>query len=107
MLGYSMSKNEFLRKSVFGEARVRNLLSGIISIVVAVILMAYLFGALLGIGREGNTIVISNFAQWTQALALIIGLTFTLCIFGGLEIGRYTEAEFGKKRKSLELPPPP
>ena len=49
-----MSKNEFLRKSVYGEARVRNLLVGIFSIVLAVILVVYVFGALLGIEEKAT-----------------------------------------------------
>ena len=102
-----MSKNESLRKSVYGEARVRNLLFGIILVVLAIIFIGYFFGALWGVGREGDRIVISNFGQWTQGLALIIGGIFALGIFGGLQIGRYVEAEFGKKKKSFETPPPP
>ena len=102
-----MSKNEFLEKSVYGEARVRNLLVGILTVVLAMIFVGYFFGALWGIGREGDRVVISNFGQWTQALALIIGGICALGVFGGLESGGYVEAEFGKRRKSLELRPQP
>lgn len=102
-----MSKNEFLKKSIYGEARVRNLLAGILTIALALALVAYLFGGLMGIGREGGRVEISDFGQFTLSLALITGGIFALGVYGGLEIGRYVEAEFGKRRKSLETPPPP
>ena len=85
-------------KYVYGEAGVRHLVFGIVSIIIAVGLILVVYGYVSGAARIGDIIF-----EASEALAswfLIYGFfALGLGLLGGFEVGRYVQTEFTKRQK--------
>jgi len=90
-----------MQKYVFGKASLKNLIWGIISLFIAVVLIVWLYSYL-----NGMVSTLGAEEHLTMKPEGIIGLLyfgFGILFFGllgGYEIGRYVEMEFSKRRLS-------
>jgi len=93
-----------LEKYLFGEARVRNLVFGIVLVFLAITLILFAYGGLLGrfSGLDGAEVVVTDPHGFVSNLLLILSLLLFLGVWGGFEIGRYAQTEFTKRRKKSE-----
>ena len=97
-------KMGMVEKYAFGEARVRNLVFGIILVFGAIALVLFVYGALLGkfSGVDGAEVVITDPEGFVSGLVAILLLILFLGVGGGFEIGRYVQTEFTKRRKERQ-----
>jgi hypothetical protein len=85
-----------MQKYIFGKASLRNLIMGILSVLIALSFVLFLYGYISGLARSGEDIII-NPRGWNGLFLAIFGLMM-LAFLGGWEIGRYAEMEFSKRR---------
>ena len=98
-----------MEKFIFGDAGVINLVSGMLFIFVAIGLIAFAYGGMMG-KPSGDQIIINMTLEKYASTMLLIWLVILLFgIIGGFEIGRYVQTEFTKRRiaKTPSPPPPP
>ena len=96
-----------LEKYFFGEAGVKNLIQGMILIFIALGLILFAYGGVLG-KPAGEEIVIAMTPEQYASTMLLIWLAILFFgVWGGFEIGRYVQTEFTKKRLAKQVPPPP
>jgi len=106
---YQKQKWEELKRKLFKEAGVRNLITGIISLFVAIVFIIWVYSYLTGMVSGGGDLIMKR-----EGIIGLLYFGFGILFFGllgGFEIGRYVEMEFSKRRiartKTETLPPPP
>lgn len=82
---------------MFGEGKVRNLITGIIVLFVAIALILWTYGFLSGMATSEGDIVMTREGIRNVPIIMLVILFFGL--WGGFEIGRYVQTEFTKRRE--------
>jgi hypothetical protein len=82
-----------MKSALFGEARLRNLIMGLITLFSAIAMILFTHGYTSGMAPGGEIIIVSEGLIILMLCMLILGL------MAGYEIGRYVEMEFGKRRR--------
>ena len=101
---------EEAKQKLYGEAGVKNLVSGIILVFVALLFMAigyiYFFGQILSL-PQGTKAVLTDVGFFTSMMVIFWLIILFIGILGGFEIGRYVQTEFTKRRRQKQIPPSP
>lgn len=83
-------------KHIYGEAGVGNLVLGILLVIIALLIIVYMYAYVSGLEASGEgMLVLRDISGLTM---LNLGTLF-FGVVGGFEIGRYVQTEFTKRRK--------
>jgi len=93
---------ETKEKNIMGEAGVIQLLTGIVAITLCFGVIIYGYGFLSGIEIDNQIVHNMDHESYLVSLLGLMLFPFLLGVFGGIEIGRYVQTEFTKRRNRTE-----
>jgi len=94
-------REETMQKLYRSEAGVRNLISGMVAIFVAIAIIIWMYSYISGMASTGDTVLKPR--PTSDLFAVVTLCVLLISVFGGFEIGMYVQSEFHRRRK----PPPP
>ena len=89
-------------KNILGEAGVIQLISGVVAIAICIGVIINGYGFLSGMESDNQVVLDMSHESYSVSLLGLMLFPFLLGIYGGIEIGRYIQTEFTKRRKKNE-----